>query len=128
MKILWLVGVVLIGFGVKALLDYRAIQSSSVKVTAEVIGETAPTKENRVPRAGRVELRYEYLGQIFRVSNTAHDKFWAALKPGDKVDVILNEKKPTHFMAAEQAAKGGHLGRVLIAAGAVVLVLSRVKF
>ena len=125
MKVLWIVGVVLIMLGVKARIDFQAFQISPIRVMADVLGSANPTKEMRVPRAGQVALRYAYNGKVHESSNTAIGPFWKALRPGDHIELVLNEKNPSRFIAAAQLPNGGYFGYFLMVAGAVVLLAAR---
>ena len=127
MKILLIAGIALFIFGVKAITEFQGFRTSSVKVWAEVLESSKPTKEMRLPREGRVTVRYEYNGKIFQSSNTAHDTFWQTLKAGDRVELVLNEKEPSKFIPAHQLPKGAYLGYMLIAAGAIVFILGLLK-
>ena len=126
-KILWVLGVALILFGVKAMLDQKTLRGSTLRVTAEILEVAPSTLEARLPRAARVTIRYEINGTVYRSSQTATDKFWSSVKPGDHVELVVDEKNPGKFIRAVTQSRAGYFGYALIASGVVVCAIAIFK-
>ena len=118
-----MIGLALCVSGIWAYFDARQFKASSARVTAVVDERTPGTLLNRTPRPPTISLRYEFGGSKVHVSTNAINKYFAPLKAGDTVELVLVKGDPNKFMPAAAADKAGRLGIVLVVLGASVLML-----
>ncbi len=123
-KLIFVLGLLLIGFGAKAFLDFQSFKNSPVRVTGEIIEKTPAGIWMRLPQQARVVVRYTYQGREFSAGNTALSKRWSELKEGDKAELILSQHNPSKFILADSLGDTSVLAPALTVFGSLLLAVS----
>ncbi len=123
-KLIFVLGLLCIGFGAKAFIDFQSFKNSPVRVIGQIIEKTPAGSWMRLPQQARVVVRYTYEGREFTVGNTALSKRWVEFKRGDSAELILIPSRPSKFILADSLGDTSVLAPALIAFGSVLLAVS----
>ncbi len=126
-KLLIALGLILIGFGAKAWVDYQGFKSSDLRVEAKIVKIEPAQMWMRLPQSARVHVSYHVNGKEYQAGNTALSKRWLAFKVGDDVRLTLIPSQPHKFILSDSLHDSAPLSSVLIAIGFILLALSIFK-